>query len=484
VDGGWLCDKGRFSYPHVSAPDRVVEPLVRGELGLEPVSWEEALAEAERLLRGAEGHVVTALSGSETMEQAYALGALLRRGLGAHSAVLPESTSPALDAFRLPLSAIADAEVVIVVGDDAVVDRAPIVDLWIRQARRNGAEVITIGAAGSVQTADAPAETLQALTGPRNTLGRRLRQAERAVLIWSGAGGGGGARLAETAHALGFEGKPGCGAFHLQATPNGRGVALAWAAAADGEETDPERIRLLLVSGDDAAASPGVRALAEHADATIAITMFHGLATGWADVVLPATSALEREGTMVNLEGRVQRLRRASLPPVPDELAWIARLAERFGVGLSPHAALVFEELARTVFPELEEPGERAPLLGRGPYEAPPPATSTAPAAPAAPTDEHLVGQLRLLRYRPLFSGPLVERVAELQFQRPERELELAAADAEKRGIATGDAVQVRSNGTSVELRARINRGLVEGVARVADDHAGDLHQAVEVVKA
>ncbi|HJU48979.1 MAG TPA: 2Fe-2S iron-sulfur cluster-binding protein, partial [Gaiellaceae bacterium] len=185
VDGGWLCDKGRFSYPHVSAPDRVVEPLVRGELGLEPVSWEEALAEAERLLRGAEGHVVTALSGSETMEQAYALGALLRRGLGAHSAVLPESTSPALDAFRLPLSAIADAEVVIVVGDDAVVDRAPIVDLWIRQARRNGAEVITIGAAGSVQTADAPAETLQALTGPRNTLGRRLRQAERAVLIWS-----------------------------------------------------------------------------------------------------------------------------------------------------------------------------------------------------------------------------------------------------------------------------------------------------------
>ena len=34
-----------------------------------------------------------------------------------------------------------------------------------------------------------------------------------------------------------------------------------------------------------------------------------------------------------------------------------------------------------------------------------------------------------------------------------------------------------------VELRARINRGLVEGAARVADEHAADLHLHVEVVK-
>jgi hypothetical protein len=42
----------------------------------------------------------------------------------------------------------------------------------------------------------------------------------------------------------------------------------------------------------------------------------------------------------------------------------------------------------------------------------------------------------------------------------------------------------VRSNGTSVALRARINRRLAAGVARVADEHAPDLHQQVEVVKA
>ena len=87
------------------------------------------------------------------------------------------------------------------------------------------------------------------------------------------------------------------------------------------------------------------------------------------------------------------------------------------------------------------------------------------------------------MRYRPLFSGPAVERVPELQFQRPEPVLELAAEDAERRQIAAGDAVSIRSNGTSVELRAEINRRLATGVARIADEHAADLHQQVEVVK-
>jgi predicted molibdopterin-dependent oxidoreductase YjgC len=76
-----------------------------------------------------------------------------------------------------------------------------------------------------------------------------------------------------------------------------------------------------------------------------------------------------------------------------------------------------------------------------------------------------------------------VERVPELSFQRPQAEIELSSSDAERRGIAPGDSVTVRSNGTSVELRARVNRRLVDGVARVADEHAADLHVAVEVVK-
>jgi NADH-quinone oxidoreductase subunit G len=482
VDGGWLCDKGRFTYPHVRADDRITEPLQRARRrGFSPVSWDEALDEAERLLRAAEGRIVTALSGSETVELAYALGKLLREGLGAHTAVLPEHTDAAIDAYRLPLSAIEQAELIVVIGDEPVVERAPIVELWIKAARRRGAEVVTCGPDGNLQRAPAAAaETCRRLATHGDELGDRLREAERAILIWSGSGGRGGAEVAALATALGFAGKPGSGVFHLPATANGRGVGDAWAAASDDEGPNPDPIGLLVVSGDDAAADPNVRALAEHAESVIAITMFHGLAVGWADLVLPGTSYLEREGTTVNLEGRLQRLRRAVLPPAPDELAWLARLADRFGVELSPYPSLVFDELSQRIFDGLPfaEVGEHAALRVR--TEAPPAAADAPAARETAPPDRHF---LQLLRYRPLFSGPAVERVPELQFQRPAPEVELSYEDASRRGIRTGDEVIVRSNGTSASLRARVNRKLAAGVVRIADEHAQELHARVEVAK-
>ena len=299
------------------------------------------------------------------------------------------------------------------------------------------------------------------------------------MLIWSGPGGGGGARIAELAHDLGFAEKPGCGAFHLPAASNPRGVALAWAIAADADESNPEPIELLVVSGDEAASNADVRALAEQANRVLVLTMFHELAGGWADLILPATAALERDGTSMNLEGRVQRLRRAVPPPCPDELAWISKLAARFDVDVPPHAMGVFAELAEHLFRDLDldDLGPHAPLPARHAYVAPDPATTPDPAEDGG-------SGLRLNRYRPLFSGPAVERVPELAFQRPERDVELSQADATSRGIANGDAVLVRSNGTSVELRARVNRRLIEGVARVADEHAGELHPTVEVAKA
>ena len=140
IDEGWLCDKGRFGFTHLRSTDRIVDPIQRiRRRGFEPVSWDAALDEAERLLRAAEGRVVVALSGSETIEQAYALAKLVRQGTGSHEAMLPEEVTSALDAYRLPLSAIGDAKVVAVLGDVPLAESAPIVDLWVRKARRNGA---------------------------------------------------------------------------------------------------------------------------------------------------------------------------------------------------------------------------------------------------------------------------------------------------------------------------------------------------------
>jgi len=448
VDEGWICDKGRFGFTHLRAADRIVDPVMRVHRhGFEPVSWGAALDEAERLLRAAEGRIVTVLSGSETVEQTYALAKLLRTGLGSHQAMLPEEVSDALDAYRLPLSAIRDADVVVVLGDVAVEQRAPVVDLWIKAARRNGAKV------------------LYALNESV------VRKAERAVLIWCGPGGRGGARVAEIAERLGV-----AGAFYLPETPNGRGIADAWAAASDEEPTASDSIGLLIVSGDEAAENPNVRALAERADAVLAVSMFHALAVGWADLALPGTSYLERDGTYVNLEGRLQRLRRAAVPSGPDELEWIAQLAARFDVDVPAYPQAVFAELSARIYGGLSfaEVGERASLRS---YEDAPAHVDVPPLPAAEDTREGL----KLVCYKPLFSGAAVERVAELQFQRPQAEIELSPADAKSRGIATGQLIRVGSNGTSVELRARVSKTLHAGVARVAQEHAGGLQGTVEV---
>jgi predicted molibdopterin-dependent oxidoreductase YjgC len=77
----------------------------------------------------------------------------------------------------------------------------------------------------------------------------------------------------------------------------------------------------------------------------------------------------------------------------------------------------------------------------------------------------------------------VVERVPELQFQRPEPVIELSVRDAEVRHIASGEEVVVRSNGTSVQMRARINRQLVDGAVRASEEHVHELEDAVEVSK-
>src|SRR4051794_19261346 len=430
IDEGWLCDKGRFAYEHLGARDRITAPLRKvGPRRFEELSWEDALDRAEQLLREGGASTVTALSGSESVEEAYGLAKLLRQGLGANGAVLAEEVPDTLDGFRAPLSALREAKTIAVLCDEPVVERAPVVDLWLKAARRNGA-TITYGR---------PDGAVDALVTDRPTL-----EAE-----------------AENV-------------YYLPRTPNGRGVADAWSAAGDDEPVD-EVPRLLVISGDEAATDPAVRAMAADAEFVIGIGMFEESFRGIADLVLPGTSYLERDGTTVNLEGRLQRQRRAVIAPCPDELAWIAKLAERFGIELSPHASLVFEQISSTCYGGIPfgAVSEHAALPVR------PAAVQPLPNPPAKKLAEG--DGLRLLTYRPLFSGAAVERTPELAFQQPASEIELARPDARARGIATGDTVTVSSNGTSRALRARIASDLPPGMARMPRPQAEGLHGLVEV---
>jgi NADH dehydrogenase/NADH:ubiquinone oxidoreductase subunit G len=428
VDEGWLCDKGRFAYAHLNARDRITAPLVKaGPRRFEQVSWEEALDAAESTLRAGGSSTVTALSGSESVEEAFALAKLMRRGLGANEAVLPEEVPDGLDAYRAALSALRDAKTIAVLCDEPVLDRAPVVDLWLRSARRKGATITYGIPAGDVD-----------------------------ALVTDHAGPSYGA----------------ADVYYLPRTPNGRGVADAWSAAGDGEPGD-EKPRLLVISGDEAATDPSVRAMAAEADFVLGIGMFESSFRGIADLVLPGTSYLERDGTTVNLEGRLQRQRRSVVAPVPDVTMFISKLAERFDVEVSPHVSVLFDEVAERCFGGISfsDVGLRAEL----------PPRAEARGEEVSDTTSVSDTGLRLVAYRPLFSGAAVDRTPELQFQRPDAEVQLSPQDASARGIKNGQTVTVSSNGTSVELRARIAKDLRAGVVRVASEHAGDLHATVEI---
>ena len=95
---GNLCVKGRFAFNFVHHPDRLTQPLVRGEDGeLHPTTWEHAYqVAAEGLLRVREEHGPQAVgflaSARLTMEENFLIQKLARTAIGTNSVHSCEAT--------------------------------------------------------------------------------------------------------------------------------------------------------------------------------------------------------------------------------------------------------------------------------------------------------------------------------------------------------------------------------------------------------
>ncbi len=82
VNKSWMCDEGRLSYKELNRSDRLKTPMVRVSGRLRPVSWDEAIAEAVRLVKaavdkGGEGSALGVVSPRATNEELYAYSKLL-----------------------------------------------------------------------------------------------------------------------------------------------------------------------------------------------------------------------------------------------------------------------------------------------------------------------------------------------------------------------------------------------------------------------
>ena len=81
---------------------------------------------------------------------------------------------------------------------------------------------------------------------------------------------------------------------------------------------------------------------------------------------------------------------------------------------------------------------------------------------------------LRLGTYRDLWADETTERNVALRFLVPEQNVEIAPADAERLGLANGDEVNVRSNGTSVQARVKLKERIRPGAAFLIEGTSAD----------
>ena len=199
-----------------------------------------------------------------------------------------------------------------------------------------------------------------------------------------------------------------------------------------------------------------------------------------ANVIFPAESHAEKEGTVVHPDGRLQRLRTAIAHPGDVRPGWavLAELADVCSVDVSGirRAEDIYAAFAATVavydgitlealaghgvrWPERPAAAAMArstdgPGLAGGIYTTPPAAGG---------------GRLALGTYRPLFASPEVEISPALQYLVTAQHVELSPGDASDRGILDGEMVVVAQNGTRLEATAVVRSAVPAGSAFLAD---------------
>jgi NADH-quinone oxidoreductase subunit G len=412
VDDGWLCDKGRFAYQAIHVDERLTTPLVRADGELRAASWEEALRAAAGI--AGFGHSNAGLVGGQASnEEAFLLGRMLREGLNSTHGLesrltpIPLALQTALlhPSRQASIEDLEWADTIVLLGCEPV-DDVSILDLRIRKAvRRHGARLVIVG--------DHPS-TLEPVA---SAVVGSLAEAELSgdtVVVWHERIGAAAAQL------LGLEAK----LLAIPAGANGRGLFEVGAVT---EDFDPSGVKALYLLQFD----PQREGVYEQAMADAELVIAHttvltaGLAA-YADVVFPAESHAEKEGTIVHPDGRVQRLRAAIGHQGEVRAGWqvIAELSKRIGLDLGVlTSGMAFKQVVEAVpyyagltLEEIGGRGVRWPEReAAAAYPAATPGTFSDGTGPARPVPEEPATSGGA-RYRSIWDAPEVEISPALRF--------------------------------------------------------------------
>ncbi len=517
----WICDKGRFGYAFGDSPERLTRPMVRRDGTLVRTTWDEAMAAVAAGMRGAGKDLLGIAGGRASNEDLFNFRSLVDRLDG--QLVLDErmpsgewtGLGPGSDLGRLGA-----ADAVVVAACD-LHEEAPIWWLRLKQAAERGTTVITLNLRPTRLDKHA-AYSLQHELGGISELALALQDSSRAPA---------GSRLRAAADALAaaenvivFYGREGLSADECQALAAGWarwlvrtsrsgktncGLAAVWPRsntqgawdlglrpAADGllPALVGKRFAYLMACdpvGDDPKLGESFRQL----EFVVVQELFLTATASLADVVLPAQTFLERDGTLTSGERRVQRFYPV-VPAVGDARPdWqaVAHVGAALGVPLETRSAAAIMLSIQAAIPDYAEASYQAlaqtseqwpPVGGADLYfggSAYKNRQGLGMQLPRALRAEDLPGEPRASQSRQsrptgltlvpvarLYDqGTTLRPCTLLQDRMATPGIELNPGDAERLGLADGAVLGLSWEGGTQEIRVRLSADVPAGLALV-----------------
>jgi NADH-quinone oxidoreductase subunit G len=526
VDDGWLCDKGRFAFQMFNSAERITQPMVRaGDGSLSPISWEEAVKRVADGFRDAGERAAAMVGGGTSNEEGWLVQRIVRAAGSSNIDCSPNAVDPDLlgelarSDHGARMADLDHADAILVIGVDPL-HEMPILDLRIRKAvRRSRAKLMLAserptaldgGAEEAIRYAPGEAASfLHALAGALGAEGydadgpfkeeaasvaKSLREAPDQAIVW-------GERLWRSAgavralhacmHSLDMHKRIGPGLLEVPEESNTRGLRETGCLPGAGPGLEPtdagrgsaaikdglashELGTMLLVNSDPVRSHPDSEGWRKALSGSfvVSIASFEDESTRLADLVIPAETHAEKEGTVTHPEGRLQRLRRNV--PLPEGMiaGWrfLDAVAGELGVGVDAEApADVFAALTSEVpfyegltYEEIGGRGIRWSDRKPGQDWTPGDREASGPGEAPTPADGH---GLVLGTYRDLWATDVTKRNPALRFLMPKQKLELHAKDADSLELSNGDEVTVSVNGHSLEATVAIRERMREGAA-------------------
>lgn len=409
INGEFLCIKGRFGHPFVNHEDRIRTPLIRYKKGgkLIPSTWDEAIRHvAEKLdaVANANGRDSIGVVGSPrlTNEALYVLHKFATELVGTKNYTTTDAFSlkSFFDNLGSPLATHRDirhAKTIVLIGGEPE-ELQPFTAKQIRQAVRNGGAKLIIANSVRIRLGEQASKFLHIRPGSEDAIVLALADAANDSLSAQKAGieaaelaavrdlingspgdvvlmfGGEvsddakavvaqiGSRFSKEEHRFLLHPLP---LFNNSVGAHDVGMMENDISAEEILEAAGSEVRALYVAGGFL---PGQLDGREDAlsklDFLVVQELFQNDSTRHADVVLPAASYAEVDGTFTNNDGFVQRVRQSIAPLNQAKSDWMitAQLSAELGMdfGYEMSASAVFREIGEKV-PAYS--GMRYPLL-------------------------------------------------------------------------------------------------------------------------